>query len=185
MKKIFLIFSSVIALLFFSGCNSNEEATTIIEDNKSFDELKAQSNKNYSFKTTDGKTIEFKVENEVLTSKQLNGKFVLINFWATWCAPCIREMPILTSLQEKYGDKLQIVGILMEKNKDAKELADFMTKYKMNFPVTIGEENYRLAKAFDDVNMFPESFVYAPDGKFLKKYIGEVEPTDIENLINK
>lgn len=56
----------------------------------------------------------------------------------------------------------------------------------MNFPVTIGgDENYRIAKAFDDVNMFPESFVYAPDGKFLKKYIGEVNPTDIETLIDK
>ena len=185
MKKLFLIASTIITILVFSGCNSDEEATTIIEDNKSFKELKAQSNKNYSFKTTDGKTIELKVENDVLTSKQLNGKYVMLNFWATWCAPCIREMPILTSLQEKYADKFQIIGILIEKNKDVKELADFMTKYKMNFPVTIGDENYRIAKAFDDVKMFPESFVYAPNGKFLKKYIGEVEPTDIEKLINK
>lgn len=185
MKKIFLIFSSVIAVLLFSGCNSNEEATTIIEDNKSFGELKAASNKNYVFKTTDGKTIEFKVENDILTSKKLNGKYVMLNFWATWCAPCIREMPILTSLQEKHSDKFQIIGILIEKNKDAKELADFMTKYKMNFPVTIGDENYRIAKNFDDVNMFPESFLYAPDGKFLKKYVGEVNSDDLEALINK
>ena len=185
MKKSLLIFCSAIVLVLFSGCNSSEEATTIIEDNKSFNELKAQSNKNYIFKTTDGKTIKFKVENDVLTSEELNGKYVMLNFWATWCAPCIREMPILTSFQEKFGDKLQIIGILIEKNKDPKELADFMEKYKMNFPVTIGEENYRIAKAFDDVKMFPESFVYAPDGKFLKKYIGEVNPSDLENLISK
>jgi len=184
MKNILLALSVIFSLLFLTGCGS-EEATTIVEDSGSFKDLKKQSNKNYTFNTTDGKTIKFKVENDVLTSKELNGKYVMLNFWATWCAPCIKEMPILTSLQEKYGDKLQIIGILMEKNKDPKELADFMTKFKMNFPVTIGEENYRIAKAFDDVNMFPESFVYAPDGKFLKKYIGEVNPADIETLIDK
>lgn len=184
MKKLFLIFTSIVVLVLFTGCNSNEEATTIIEDNGSFNELKVQSNKNYIFNTTDGKTIEFKVENETLISKQLNGKYVMLNFWATWCAPCIKEMPILTSLQEKYGDKLQIIGILIE-DKDPKELADFMTKYKMNFPVTIGAENYRIAKAFDDVKMFPESFLYGKDGKFVKKYVGEVPSVELEAIINK
>lgn len=183
MKKSLLIFSTVITLLLFSGCNSDEEATTIIEDNKSFSELKVESNKTYTLKTTEGKTIEFTVENDVLTSKELNGKYVLLNFWATWCEPCIREMPILTSLQKKYPEKLQIIGVLVEKNKDAKELEYFMMKYKMNFPVTVGNENYRMAKAFDDVKMFPESFVYGPDGKFLKKFVGEVETEDIDALI--
>lgn len=181
MKSLFLVASTVFALAFFSGCG--DEATTIVEDTGSFKEQKVQSNKNYHLKTTDGKDIKFTIENDTLTSKELNGKYVLINFWATWCAPCIQEMPTLVKLQKENANKLQIVGVLIEKNKDPKELAEFMEKFGMNFPVTVGEENYRMAKAFDDVKMFPESFVYAPNGKFLEKFIGEIEEDQLKKLI--
>lgn len=184
MRKFLLILSSILATFFLSGCG--EEATTIVEDSGSFKDLKVQGNKNYDLVTTDGKNIKFTVDNETLTSKELNGKFVLLNFWATWCAPCLQEMPTLVRLQKEYGDRLQIIGILVEKNKDPKDLADFMTKFKMNFPVTVGEEeNYRIAKAFDEVKMFPESFLFAPDGKFIDKYIGEVEASVLEEIFNK
>jgi hypothetical protein len=60
-----------------------------------------------------------------------------------------------------------------------------MTKYKMKFPVTIGAENFRMAKAFDNVTKIPESFLYAKDGKFIKKYVGEIGKVDLEKYINK
>lgn len=180
MKKTLLAISSVIALIFFSGCG--DEATTIVEDTGSFKEQKIQSNKTYNLKTTDGKELKFSVDGDILTSKELNGKYVLINFWATWCAPCIEEMPTLVKLQKENADKLQIIGILIEK-KDPEQLAEFMNKFGMNFPVTVGEENYRMAKAFDDVKMFPESFVYGPDGKFLEKFIGVIEEEQLKKLI--
>lgn len=182
MKKFLLIISSVFVFFFFTGCG--DEATTIIEDSGSFDDLKVQGNKTYTLKTTEGKTITFTVENEVLKSKELNGKIVLINFWATWCAPCLKEIPTLNTFYKEYGDNFEIIGVLMEKNKDAKALAEFMTKFNMKFPVSIGEENYRMAKAFDDVKMFPESFLYDQDGKFLEHYVGEVKPTELKTLID-
>lgn len=184
MKKLLLLFSSLLAVLFLTGCGG-EDATTLIEDDGNFKELKAKSNKNYDLTTTDGKSMKFKVQSDVLTTQDpvLKGKYVLFNFWATWCAPCIKEMPILTKVQTDNSDKLQIVGVLMEKDKDAKELADFMNKFKMNFPVTQGEENYRMAKAFDDVKMYPESFLFGPDGKFIKKFIGEIEAEELEALL--
>jgi thiol-disulfide isomerase/thioredoxin len=183
MKKILLLISSLLTLLFLSGCG--EEATTIVEDNGSFEDLKVQGNKNFELKTTDGKTIPFNIENNVLTSKELSGKYVMFNFWATWCAPCIQEMPILTKLQEKNTDKFQIIGVLMEKDKDPKKLEEFMTTFKMNFPVTVGDENYRMAKTFDGVKMFPESFLYGSNGKFIKKFVGEVTEKEILEIINK
>lgn len=185
MKTVLLILSTFFTLLFLAGCGG-EEAKTIIEDNKDFKELKAVGNKNYKLTTTDGQTIDFKVGNDYFfTTKdtKLEKKYVLFNFWATWCAPCIKEMPVLTKVQEDNASNLQIVGVLIEKNKDPKELADFMTKFKMNFPVTIGDENYRMAKAFDDVKMFPESFLFAPDGKLLKHFVGEITIKDVESYI--
>ena len=183
MKKLFLLFTSVLLVLLFSGCG--EDATTIIEDEGSFKDLKVQSNKTYNFKTTEGKAITLRVEDNVLTSKQLAGKKVLLNFWATWCAPCLEEMPIFNRLYSKYSDKFEIIGILIEKNKKPEELAEFMTKFNMKFPVVVGDENYRAAKAFDDVKMFPESFLFDDDGKFIKKYIGLVDEAELEGLINK
>ncbi|MGB6329861.1 MAG: TlpA disulfide reductase family protein [Halarcobacter sp.] len=183
MKKLFLIFSSILLVLLFTGCG--DDAKTIIEDEGSFNDLKVQGNKTYNFVTTEGKSITLKVDNNVLTSKQLEGKTVLLNFWATWCAPCLEEIPLFNKLYEKYNDKLEIIGILIEKNKKPEELQEFMTKLNMKFPVVVGDENYRAAKAFDDVKMFPESFVFGKDGKFLKKYVGVVDEAGLESLINK
>ena len=183
MKKIYFIFSSILLAFLLSGCG--DEAKTIIEDEGSFEDLKVQSNKTYNFKTTDGKTITLKVENNILTSEQLKGKMVLLNFWATWCAPCLEEMPVFNRIYKKYSDKFEIIGILIEKNKKPEDLALFMKQYNMKFPVVVGEENYRAAKAFDDVKMFPESFLFDKDGKFLKKYIGTVDEAGLENFLNK
>ncbi len=183
LKKILLFLGFV--LVFFSACGS-EDAKTIVEDSVDFKELKAISNKNYTLKNTkDNKVIKFKVESDILSTKDmvLKGKYVLFNFWASWCAPCKKELPVLVKLQEVYKNKLQIVGILMEKNKNQKDLADFMAKYKINFPITQGDENFRMAKAFDDVKMFPESFLFSPDGRFIKKYIGEIHFDEVKSLL--
>lgn len=186
MKKLSLVFVLVISALFFNGCG-DEEAQTIIEDNASFEELKAQGNKTYTFLTTEGKEIKFTVENDTLTtnSPELKGKNVLINFWATWCPPCKKEIPVFNSLYEKFSDKFVVVGVLYEKNKDPLELKAFMDELKMKFPVTINaSENFRMAKAFDNVSKIPESFLYDKNGKFVKKFVGEIKEKELEKLIN-
>ncbi len=185
MKKIFFIIIPILTLVFFAGCSSENEEATVVEDNTSFEELKVQSNKTYSLKTTKDEDLTLTVENDVLTSDKLKGKIVLINFWATWCPPCKKEIPVFNKLYEKYSDKFEIIGVLYEKNKDEKELADFMKDYKMKFPVTVGEENFRMAKAFEDVKKIPESFLYDAKGNFVKKYLGVVPEDELEAFINK
>ncbi len=183
MKKLYLLF--IIPLtIFFIGCGGEDEAATVVQSNTDFKELKKQANKTYTLTTTDNKTIVLTVENDILTSQDLKDKVVLINFWATWCPPCIKEMPTFTKLQEKYKDDFLIIGVLYEKNKDLKEIEAFMDKYGMNFPVTISEEeNFRMAKNFDDVKRIPESFLYGKDGKFLEKYVGLVDEKSLETHI--
>lgn len=182
MRLILIYLSTIFMILVFSGCDSNE-AKTIVEDNKSFNELKAMSNKTYTLVTTDGKKIVFKLEDDKLISEELKGKSVLINIWATWCPPCKKEIPAFNKLYEKYSDKFEIIGVLFEKDKDPQELAAFMNELNMKFPVTVGEENFRIAKFFNDVKKVPESFLYDKDGNFIKKYIGEVDQNDLESYI--
>lgn len=182
MKKFIYLFS-ILAVVFFSGCGEDNEAKTIVDNSGSFEELKALSNKTYTLKTTEGKTLSMTVENDMLKSDNLKGKIVLVNFWATWCPPCIKEIPVFNELYEKYSDKFEIVGVLYEKDKDPKELEEFIKKYNIKFPITVGEENFRMAKAFNDVKKVPESYLYSKEGNFTKQYIGEVDKKDLEEYI--
>lgn len=184
MKKL-LVLLSMVAALIFTGCGESNEAKTIIEDNSSFEQLKAQSNKTFTLNTTDGKAIILNLDNNVLKSKDLEGKVVLLNFWATWCPPCIEEMPTFNKMYEKYGDKFELIGVLFERDKDMNELLAFMKKHNMKFPVTVGEENFRLSTYFDEIKRVPESYVFGKDGKFLKKFVGIVDEKELETFINQ
>ena len=182
MKKYLVSLSVVLTSLFFVACDSKpkqaqEVQSTMVEKKEI---LKSDS---YTLTTTTGEKITFEVSDGVLFSKELNGKTVLINFWATWCKPCIKEMPTFVGLQEKYKDDFLILAVLFEKEKDKEDLSNFMKKYNVNFPVTVGEENFVLAKAFDDVKMIPESFLYNKAGFFVKKFLGEISKEKLEGHI--
>ena len=185
MKILLTSLFSILFVLFLGGCESKpQKAQEITSDTSKAKEeiLKADS---YTLTTTTGEKITFEVANGVMLSKQLNGKIVLINFWATWCKPCIKEMPTFVELQEKYKDDFVIIAVLFEEDKEVKELAAFMKKHNINFPVTIGAENFVLAKAFGDIKMIPESFLYSKEGFFIEKFIGEISKTKLENYIKE
>ncbi|XPV67403.1 MAG: TlpA family protein disulfide reductase [Halarcobacter sp.] len=184
--KLFLKFAFLFVVIgFFAACSSEDEAKTIVDDSKSFSQLKKESNKNFKLTKLDNKKLELTIENGILSSKTLNGKYVLVNFWATWCPPCIKEIPTFNRIYEKYKDKFEIIGVLYEHDKNIDELKDFIKKHNIKFPVVIGEENFRLAKLLDDVKKVPESFLYSKDGKYIRKYIGEVDAVDLENVLKK
>jgi len=183
MKKQFvylLLFS-----LFFVACDSKshnaaEVQTQIIEKIPT-----QKNNTTYSLTTSKNEKITFEMSKQLLSSKQLNGKMVLINFWAPWCKPCIKEMPAFIDLQERYKDDLIIIGVLFDKKMTLEELKTFMKKYKVNFEMTIGAQNDRLAKNLDDVTMIPESFLYDKEGLFLEKFVGEVNKTKLESYLKE
>jgi len=183
MKIKLISICSIVFALFFIGCESKPQQAQEVKSTVLQVKSEIVKNDNFTLTTTTGETITLEVTNGVLFSKKLNGKMVLINFWATWCKPCITEMPTFNELQEKYKDDFIIVGVLFEKEKDQKALLDFMTKYKVNFPVTVGKENFRLAKTFDDVQMIPESFLYNKEGFYVEKFVGEIKKSKLENYI--
>jgi thiol-disulfide isomerase/thioredoxin len=179
MKRKILTLLLVSLSFIFLGCDSSDEAIAI--ENKT--PIKVEQSKKFTLTTTKGENISLEVLRETISSKQLNGKIVLINFWAPWCKPCEKEMPSFVKLQEKYKDDFVILGVLFDKKSTKKEIDDFLKRFKVNFPVTIGEENFRLAKEIDDVKMIPESFLYTKDGIFIKKFIGEISESKLEEHI--
>ncbi len=118
--------------------------------------------------TLDGKTI---------TSKDLAGKVVIYNFWATWCVPCRTEIPDLIKLQTQYKDQLVIIGVLSE-DEPGPNVSRFASDYKMNYPIV--PETPELTAAFTGIYALPTTFMVGPDGRIMQKHVGQIRPAQIE-----
>jgi thiol-disulfide isomerase/thioredoxin len=118
--------------------------------------------------TLDGKTI---------TSKELAGKVVIYNFWATWCVPCRTEIPDLIKLQTQYKDHLVIIGVLSE-DEPGPNVSRFASDYKMNYPIV--PETPELTAAFTGIYALPTTFMVGPDGRIMQKHVGQIRPAQIE-----
>ena len=115
-----------------------------------------------------------------LSLSEYKGKVVLVNFWATWCDPCRREIPRFVDLQKRYADRgFQIVGISLDD--DAKAVPPFYLEYKMNYPVAIGDD--KLAESFGNILGLPVNFLIDRDGRIAARHLGEARFPELENEI--
>jgi thiol-disulfide isomerase/thioredoxin len=114
-----------------------------------------------------------------ISSADLRGKVVMVNFWATWCPPCRAEIPDLIKLQDKYRDKLVVIGI-SEDEIPTDEVKAFAVAQKMNYPIAM--TNPQLAKIFRGVSALPTTFVIDREGKLQQRHVGMLnkETTELE-----
>ena len=107
------------------------------------------------------------------------GKWVLVNFWAPWCAPCLQEMPDLDALQKQHKDLLVIgVAVLYRKNQ---EVIDAVRSTSISYPIVLGNED--IASDFGEMKGMPTSFLYSPSGKLVGHHDGPLTQHDIEQVI--
>lgn len=112
----------------------------------------------------------------VVTSDQLKGKVVVLDFWATWCPPCRQEIPGYTQLQTKYGkDGLAIVGVSLDEAGPA-VVKDFAGKFGINYQMLMADES--VIAAFGGVEAIPTTFLIDRDGKIRDRKVG-AEPTEV------
>jgi len=106
------------------------------------------------------------------------GKPLLINFWATWCAPCLREIPMLKELQAGRPD-LQIVGIAIDKRDP---VVEFAGNIEFNYPILIGQAEAWAAAAALGVNIYalPFTIFTAGDGSILGVHTGELHAEHLD-----
>ncbi len=105
-----------------------------------------------------------------------DGKVLAINFWATWCAPCVREMPAFNALQQEYGERgLQFIGVAMD---DQAAITGFMKKIPIQFPVLVGEDAaMEIAIRYgDEVGILPYTVIVDRQGRIAYVRYGELTP---------
>lgn len=114
---------------------------------------------------------------------QWSNKLLVINFWASWCAPCLEEMPIFVRLQERYGARgLQIVGIAADSTANA---AKFAEKLNINYPV-LADESGAIAfskRAGNRLGLLPFTIVLNKNGDVVMTKLGVVQEQEFESLI--
>jgi thiol-disulfide isomerase/thioredoxin len=125
------------------------------------------------------------LDGKPVTLADAKGKVILLNFWATWCGPCRAEIPYLVELQNKYKDRLQILGLIVDDD-DQDAINKFVEKFGINYPVALVTDDIRVQ--YGGIPALPTCFVLDAEGRIVQKHEGLRDPvlyeTEIRALLN-
>lgn len=118
---------------------------------------------NFVWRDINGKQVAFDA---------FHSKVTLVNFWATWCGPCRKEIPDLEAIHKKYKDKgVKVIGISLDRGPGVlTSVAEFATKFKMTYPVVI--DNGELEQIYGNIRAIPTTFIINKEGKIVDRLIG-------------
>lgn len=117
-----------------------------------------------------------KDDDRSVSLEQFRGKVVVLNFWATWCPPCVEEMPSLVQLQKRMGDRVVVLGVSNDTNKQAYD--NFLKQYGVDF-LTVRDPRAH-SNALYGTRGLPETFVIDQGGVVRRKFVGPLNWTDAE-----
>ena len=173
-----LTFSLII--LFLLGCENSSAQRNSNAQTKSLKSQPKKKNISSADATIAPDFTLSKLNGELVSLNQLNGKVVLLNFWGTWCGPCRQEIPDFIKLMEKHRDKgLEIVGITLTSG-SAATIKGFAEKWGINYTLLTdisGNETQLVTSSYgkatgNSIRGIPTTFLIDRDGFIRKKYVG-------------
>lgn len=160
------------------GVATNSSDSSVAEDvnsDEGLPNLRGKRAPAFTLRDTTGKRVSL---------ADYKGKAVLINFWATWCAPCKIEMPWFIDLQKQYeAQGFTILGISEDDVKDHPEVTKFKNKIGVNYPILLGDD--AVGKAYGGLEFLPTSYYVGRNGKIVEENAGLISKDEIEAHIKK
>jgi peroxiredoxin len=124
------------------------------------------------------------LDGSTLTTSQLRGKVTLVNFWATTCVSCVKEMPMLAATYNKYREQgYETIAVAMSYDPPAWVL-NFAQTRQLPFKVAL-DNTGNIAQAWGDVKLTPTTYLVDKQGRIVKRYVGEPEIKALHQLIEK
>jgi thiol-disulfide isomerase/thioredoxin len=108
------------------------------------------------------------------------GKWVVVNFWATWCTPCLKEIPELDAF-DKAREDVEVIGLAYEEI-ERPDMEAFLKEHAFSYPIALVDV-YKGLPDFPIPKGLPMTYVIAPDGKVAKQFLGPVSMPDLEKLV--
>jgi thiol-disulfide isomerase/thioredoxin len=185
MRKFAIIVATVVALValtYYADKKTRVSSNAPAHGDTSADKSAGMQAPEVHFKQLDGKDVAL---------SDYSGKVVLVNFWATWCAPCREEIPWLIEMQKKYAEKgFTVLGLAMDEEGKS-EVAPFVSKEQfeidggqkatMDYPIVLGNED--IANKFGGLFGYPTSILISRNGKVIKRITGEINKQDMSREI--
>jgi thiol-disulfide isomerase/thioredoxin len=119
-------------------------------------------------------------EGRTHTLSGYKGKWVLVNYWATWCPPCLEEIPDLIALHGNRKNNLVVIGIAMD-YRDPKHVTEFADSMLVDYPIVLGDKD--VVRQIGPVQGLPTTYLFNPDGKMVAQQVGAVTREMVEQYI--
>lgn len=115
------------------------------------------------------------------TLSNYKGKWVLVNYWATWCPPCLEEVPDLINLHENRRKKdVVVIGVVFD-YANLKEVTDYVDDMLMTYPIVLSDN--AVTSQFESVSVLPTTFIFNPEGQLVKIKHGAITKAYAEKII--
>ena len=159
--------AALAALVLFSGCDKKDEADIQMKQMPPQQQAAATTNVESSKAAPNFSLASYKGDDKSLSDYE--GKVVMLNFWATWCGPCKREIPDFIELQKKYGSKgFEIVGVALD---DPNDVRNFVEASSINYDILFDTQQ-AAARAYGNIRSIPTTFLINRDGEIVDEVVG-------------